>query len=158
MHLLLECGLLILLFCPFKAYPSKKGIDKVYRNKLGSNSYKEYGFGKSYALVIGISKYKKLSNIEAASVDAKRMAKYLIKDSGFDYVHILTDDKASKERIDSLMVDFFPKKLEKNDMFLFYFSGHGTQQYIDNKAFGYIALTNSSKKSYSSERTPLVRP
>jgi len=131
-------------------------IDSVYTKP------KEYGFSeflnlvlnfsgikKSYALVIGIGKYTNgFSRLEAPYHDAIRMKDFLLNDAGFDQVYLLTNAAASKDRINKLMEETFPKLLGKEDRFLFYFSGHGTQRFEGGSIYGYLPLANSGLEEY----------
>lgn len=53
------------------------------------------------------------------------MAEYLFNEAGFDYVHLLTEENVTKDRVAELMSDEFPDLLDGNDRFFFYWSGHG---------------------------------
>lgn len=114
-----------------------------------SEFFPNQGFNKSYALVIGIGDYDYWKHLEAPPTDAKRFKNFLIKNAGFDYVVTLTQEKATFERIRHLMIDVFPNLLQKNDRFLFYFSGHGTQRKIGGHTIGYLPLKNSRKHGYA---------
>ncbi|MCI5137932.1 MAG: hypothetical protein D3922_05870 [Candidatus Electrothrix sp. AR1] len=111
---------------------------------IGLNNYK-----RSYALVIGISNYKGYGYLPSEN-DPKKVAQYLFEEADFDYVHTLTDEKASKEKIEKLMVDFFPSELDSNDRFLFYWSGHGVTRSVREGKRGYLPLASTpDNKSYS---------
>jgi len=138
-----------------------KGIDATFTSDgkivddvltiLGLNAK---GYNNSYALVIGISKYHKKSNFQELPTknDPIRMKDYLINQAGFEYVHLLTEDKVTLSRVRELMSEVFPTKLRKNDRFLFYWSGHGLSYKLPRggyKGFLPLALTENEKK-YSS--------
>jgi hypothetical protein len=114
-----------------------------------SEFFSNQGFNKSYALVIGIGDYDYWKHLEAPAFDAIRFKKFLVENAGFDYVVTLTQEKATLERIRRLMIDVFPNLLQKNDRFLFYFSGHGTQRKIGGRTIGYLPLKNSRKQGYA---------
>ena len=42
------------------------------------------------------------------------MADYLFKEAGFDYVHLLTEEKVTKARVAELMSDKFPDLLDES--------------------------------------------
>ena len=130
-------------------------IEEIYQKQdtasWGDNFFSIFGrkeFGRSYALVIGIGDYKEVSSLEAPYYDAVRVRDFLIETGDFDYVVTLTNAKATKEKITKLMEETFPNLVRKNDRFLFYFSGHGTQRLIGNVPFGYLVMQNSSLESY----------
>jgi len=107
------------------------------------------GIRKSYALVIGIGEYTNgFPRLEAPYNDAMRVKDFLLNDAGFDQVYLLTNAAASKDRINKLMEETFPKLLGKDDRFLFYFSGHGTQREVGGGVNGYLPLANSGLTEY----------
>ena len=109
------------------------------------------GFSKSYALVIGISDYEGGYDDLPTGNDAKRMADYLFNEAGFDHVHLLTEDKVTKQRVAELMSDEFPELLDGNDRFFFYWSGHGDTRSVasgDGKA-GYLPLGDTPSRRWS---------
>ena len=81
---------------------------------------------KRYALVIGNSSYldERLPNLQSATVDAERFANLLSDPhlGAFTDVQTLTDQ--SHDVIETAIEKFFKNKL-REDMLLFYFSGHG---------------------------------
>jgi WD40 repeat protein len=100
-------------------------------------------FRKSFALVVGVGKYQSFPQLDAPASDAFRVRNFLRDEAGFDYIVTLTDEKATRERIESLMEDTFPSMLGKNDRFLFYFSGHGKTRSLAAGSRGYLVLSNS---------------
>ena len=107
-------------------------------------------FACSYALVVGVGDYEHWNNLEAPLADARRVRDYLIEEAGFDYVVVLTNAKATRERIEELMLEFFPDRLGDKDRFLFYFSGHGTQRETGRgNVKGYLPLQDSREKGYA---------
>ncbi len=138
--------------------PAQGGIDKVYQkpesNKSWGATLSEFvgslvdynRSSKSYALVIGVSEYTNGYSSLPTSKDAKRMRDYLLHEAGFDYVHLLTEDKVTHSRLRKLMVDDFPGRVETNDRFLFYWSGHGVQRKVGQGHIGYLPLGSSSKE------------
>ncbi|MCU0645651.1 MAG: caspase family protein [bacterium] len=137
----------------------KTNIEEVYQKPdrktwgdIYSWSFNRREFNKSFALVIGISDYTKAQDwprLESPYSDAIRVRDFLIHDDGFDYVVTLTNGKATQQNIKRYMEEIFPEKFGENDRFLFYFSGHGTQQIIKAATFGYLVLQNCGLKSYS---------
>ena len=79
-----------------------------------TNSQTSY-YGKSYALVIGISRYPSANwdNLTYAEKDARGMAEFL-KSQGFEVI-TLYNQKATKEAIISKMQDYIARKVKKND-------------------------------------------
>lgn len=109
------------------------------------------GFAKSYALVIGISAYPGGYADLPTSDDATRMAKFLVEKAGFDHVHILTEERATRDRVAELMSEEFPTLVEANDRFLFYWSGHGDTRDIPQgrRKAGYLPLHDTPPGRWS---------
>jgi hypothetical protein len=111
--------------------------------------------GKSVAVVIGISKYIGEQNggyppLLSAVGDADKMVKFLRDDAGFDTIYVLTDEDATKQKIDHLMTDEIPLVVGQFDRFLFYWSGHGDQMVTaDKRALGFLPLADSKRGVFS---------
>lgn len=133
-------------------------IDQVYRKPAEAMSWGQIageflgyrGFTRSYALIVGIDRYSGGYKPLPTGDDALRMRDFLLHEAGFDYVHVLTNRKATYQRIRDLMVDFFPNALGRNDRFLFYWSGHGDQRpNALGGSVGYLPLADSPPDRYS---------
>jgi uncharacterized caspase-like protein len=151
-------GVLVFLATFWVVSPaSAAGIDQEYRKPADKKTWGELlldfvghsGVGRSYALVVGISKFDDYPSLPTAN-DPLRMRDFLVNEAGFDYVHVLTDEKATKARIEELMVDVLPGMIHNNDQFLFYWSGHGTQRPNDfGGQLGYLPLSSSPIGRYA---------
>ena len=106
-------------------------------------------FGKSYAVVVGIGDYDSYPRLEAPAKDAARVRDFLIQDAGFDEVVTLTDDKATFARINELLEEIYPARLNGNDRFLFYFSGHGDTRDLYGGKRGYLVLDSAPRQGWS---------
>ena len=106
------------------------------------------GFGKSYALVIGIGDYDNYTKLSAPAADAEQVRNFLRDEAQFDRIITLTDDKATRSRIESLMDSILPQLVQNNDRFLFYFSGHGSTRTLAASKRGYLILKSSKKESW----------
>ncbi len=78
-------------------------------------------FGRYYALIIGINKYKHLPNLKIAVRDAKGVAKVLKEDYGFEVELLLDPDR--DQIVDTL--DKYREELGVEDNILIYYAGHG---------------------------------
>jgi Caspase domain/PAN domain len=111
--------------------------------------------GKSIAVVIGISNYigtraGGYPALPTAKRDADKMVDFLLNDAGFDTVYLLTDEDATKVKIDRLMTDVIPAVVTARDRFLFYWSGHGDQRFSgDGRPFGFLPVADSKSKEFS---------
>jgi tripartite-type tricarboxylate transporter receptor subunit TctC len=110
--------------------------------------------GKSIAVVIGISNYigtraGGYPALPTAKRDADKMVDFLLNDAGFDTVYLLTDEDATKVKIDKLMTDVIPAVVTARDRFLFYWSGHGDQRFSgDGRPFGFLPVADSKSKEF----------
>ncbi|MGJ5203154.1 caspase family protein [Bradyrhizobium sp. HKCCYLR20261] len=133
------------------------GIDETYVRPDGlpswSDVYKKFfgnnEFGRSYAVVIGVGDYDIYPKLDAPAADAVRMRDFLRDDAGFDYIVTLTDERASRSRIETLMEKTLPKLVGTNDRFLLYFSGHGeTRKLASDSKRGYLILKPAGKEDW----------
>jgi formylglycine-generating enzyme required for sulfatase activity len=85
----------------------------------------EMNYNKSYALVVGISKYASIrwKNLPYARSDAEKVAE-ILKQKGFE-VLTLFDRNATRLAILARLEQNIAPRLQPNDRVLFYFSGHG---------------------------------
>ena len=107
------------------------------------NMIREEPFTGSYAIIIAIGAYDHLSPLKSAKRDAEKMKDFLLNTGEYDEVVVLQDTQASFETIRYFMQTYFPKKMMKKGRyrFLFYFTGHGTQeQGYGGNTIGYLLL------------------
>lgn len=81
-------------------------------------------FAKTYVVSVGVANYKELSSLVKTEKDAKSMSD-LFKQKTQDVI-LLTGKYATKERIMKSLSDQF-SRATKNDVVVFFFSGHGYQ-------------------------------
>ncbi|UTJ45429.1 caspase family protein [Atlantibacter subterranea] len=100
---------------------------------------------RAIGLIIAISKYPALNaNLEAAEVDGKRLANFLIYGQKFDEVILLKDQDATAENIDYFLQDYLPARGEmfnKKARLLIAYSGHGrfgTQDGLSSKQPAFV--------------------
>jgi len=146
-------SVLLLILCISCACAA--GIDDDYI-KPGSSKWGDVlerllgqkGFGKSYALVIGIGDYDHHTKLSAPAADAEQVRNFLRDEAQFDRVITLTNEKATRVRIESLMDSMLPQLVQSNDRLLFYFSGHGITRKLAASNRGYLILKSSKKESW----------
>ena len=83
-------------------------------------------YDQSYALLIGINKYKEWPTLDYAVNDAKAVGELLVQRFAFDLsrVKYLIDEQATLQNIKNALSDIAAKATE-NDRVLVYYSGHG---------------------------------
>jgi len=82
-------------------------------------------YGKSYALLVGIDKYKEARPwLQGAKRDAQSLYQTLSR-QGVDDITILKDDEATRDAILSSLRRI-AGSIQKDDRFYMFFSGHGT--------------------------------
>jgi len=101
-------------------------------------------YDKSYALVMGVGKYREYTKIAEAVGDAKAMATILQEKFDFD-VELLTDDEVTRESVLTWLVDV-KLKAGPNDRIIVYFAGHGVrEQGAVGRALGYLLPAKTKK-------------
>ncbi|HEB89904.1 MAG TPA: hypothetical protein ENI85_10070 [Deltaproteobacteria bacterium] len=101
-------------------------------------------YGRKIAVVIGISRYARLNDLEGAHRDAREMAE-LLRTLGFDTVHELYDEDATRVRILELVGQKLREETSKNDLAFIFFAGHGATETLPNgEKRGYLIPTEGS--------------
>ncbi|MCK9296692.1 MAG: SUMF1/EgtB/PvdO family nonheme iron enzyme [Desulfobulbaceae bacterium] len=106
-------------------------------------------FGNSYAVVVGIDRYKskQWDYLPHSVNDAKGMKLYL-EAQGFQ-VKPFYGEEAVKDDIVSYLEDTLAPRITGQDRFLFYFSGHGETVHFGELDCGYIIPYEGEKGRYS---------
>lgn len=105
---------------------------------------------KSWGVVIGINDYLVAPKLTGAIADGKAAAQVL-HELGFDEVVELYDKDASARRIQSILNDYLPRKVGRQDRLVIFFAGHaGTTLDVRSKELGYLVpwdaqIANASK-------------
>lgn len=113
-------------------------------------------YAKSWALVIGIDRYKNdsLPPLETAESGAVTLVDFLIKELSFpaDHIVLLTGQQATKAVIESVVEDHLtdPNHVGKDDRLLIYYAGHGiTRARTAMGNVGYIAPYDAEQGLWS---------
>ncbi|MCW5212228.1 caspase family protein, partial [Desulfobulbus sp. TB] len=104
-------------------------------------------FNKSYAVVIGISRYQNSGTwktLDNAENDAKAMGDFLTR-QGFK-VEPFLGQNATRDNITGYLENILALKLTQNDRFVFYFSGHGETLFIGGRNRGYLIPYDGATK------------
>jgi hypothetical protein len=114
----------------------------------------DHPFNKRYALIIGVSKYKEFKDLKVAENDAKSVAK-VTREKGYDHVALLLNEQATRENIGKEM-DKIRSKLTRNDLFGFFFAGHGQRATSKDGAFeGYLIPHECRKDHVAQDGFPM---
>lgn len=148
-------SLIILWACLQQPSWAAEGIDQVYETESTTtwgerlfSAFQRPNFNKSYAVVIGVSSFRDFSTLSNPE-DPERIKNYLLDEAGFDYVHLLTEDKVTPERVRQIMVDELRTKIGEQDRLLFYWAGHGATLKNGERSFGYLPTARSGHDEYS---------
>ncbi len=88
-------------------------------------------FGKSIALLVGVSDYKSskhknkhYDDLPFVKNDLRLMRETLLRHAGFDEVNVLTGDDVTSKKLKNVLSGL-RKSISAKDRFMFYFAGHG---------------------------------
>jgi hypothetical protein len=98
-------------------------------------------YNKSYAVIIGIDRYKNLSpdrQLKNAVSDAKGIEDTLRKHYRFDKIFAIHDEQATRDNIMRLLTSELPKTIGKDDALFLFWAGHGNQEKTDDGDLGYL--------------------
>ncbi len=115
--------------------------------------------GNTYALLIGISKYKKPElDLQFANADATELSKFLQSPRGgglpSQNVLTLTDEKATTAAVRSAFNEFLKGRAGKNDTIVIMAAGHGTVESPGSKS-AYILTYDSDPQDLASTALPM---
>jgi len=107
----------------------------------------------AYAIVVGVEDYPgSVFDLSYCVDDANSIYSRLYNNYGFDdfYIHLLLDSAATEDAISDAfgMISFI---IDSNDVFFFYFSGHGGKGSFSNHICPYDAMTDDNKRIYDTE-------
>ncbi|MFP8871201.1 MAG: ankyrin repeat domain-containing protein, partial [Myxococcota bacterium] len=101
-------------------------------------------YGRRIAAVVGISRYRHLSNLEGAASDAKATGD-MLRVLGFDEVLEIYDEDATRESILDLLGNRLQRETTSEDLAFIFFAGHGTTETLPNgEKRGYLVPTDGT--------------
>ncbi|MBW1763753.1 MAG: caspase family protein [Deltaproteobacteria bacterium] len=104
-------------------------------------------YSKKYAVSIGIDDYRYWPKLGNARNDAFAMEQ-LLKSLGYTIFH-LYDRQATKDNIQSMLVDIIGSKADINDSVVIFYAGHGQTLDLDNgQSLGYIVPVEGKTTEY----------
>lgn len=122
---------------------NRRGID------LGK-AEKNYEWGPTYALIVGISNYKNISQLNYADDDAESFRDFLLDTkiiTNPNNIYFLIDSAATKTEIFRGLNNILAKlKGESNERVFIYFAGHGDTESETEQ--GYLLAYNCEKVAY----------
>jgi len=106
-------------------------------------------YAKSWALVVGINEYQSRHNRLVNAVnDARAVARVLRDTHGFEEVHTLYDEEATRYAIMSWLRDELPACTHEHDRLIFFFAGHGITQPTRGGKRGYLVPADAEVGKY----------
>lgn len=107
--------------------------------------------GATFAVVVGISDYQNISDLQYADKDAEAFAEFLRSRAGgsLDQQHLvlLTNKNATGGKVAAALDDLL-ELVKKGDRVIFYFSGHGDVEIKTIFQSGYLLCWDSPTKAY----------
>jgi tetratricopeptide (TPR) repeat protein len=107
--------------------------------------------GQTYAIIIGISKYKEVPSLKFAHRDAQAFEKLLLSKSGGgvprENIELFLDEEATRNNVaDAISVT--ARKAKPGDRVYFFFAGHGDMEDLTQIENGLLLLHNSPNGNY----------
>src|SRR5438876_4769891 len=133
------------------AQDKNKGVDIQTPDKNSS--------GTTRALIIGISHYKDIAQLNYAHTDAKNFYNYLISKAGGSIdpanMKFLTEENATAAQI-VLGIKWLVNSSKEGDKAIIYFSGHGDVETVGNLHTGYLLSYDCNPQVYEAGGTIAV--
>ena len=113
--------------------------------------------GKTWAVIVGISKYKNVKSLNFADKDALAFYNYLVTDNAGpklspSQVKLLINENALSADIYGAL-DWLSGSIKPNDRVIFYFSGHGDLEKQTIKQNGFLLAYDSPSAAYMTSGT-----
>lgn len=120
-----------------------------------SNAVESQLYKNSWAVVIGVNKYRYWPQLSYAVNDAQGVADMLQRRYGFAQEQIITlfDDQATRENIVDILTNTLadPKKVKPDDRVFVFYAGHGmTRTLPSGRNLGYIIPVDAELDNFSS--------
>jgi tetratricopeptide (TPR) repeat protein len=125
-------------------------VSELFRNRVKDIINVARPVKTRYALVIGISKFRDTAiNLKFSDKDAEDFTKFLIETQGFPEANVkcLVNEEATRENIlGALGETWLPRKVNKEDLVVVYFSTHGSPSVMDAKGVNYLLAHDTDKE------------
>jgi hypothetical protein len=107
----------------------------------------ELPYQNSYALLVGIGKYRNWDPLWSPGQDVMKMRDFLLA-QGFNEIWVVEDDDVTVDTLQNPQ-KYFKPKIQADDRFLFYYTGHGMSIPEGGKVRGYFPLVNETRTGHS---------
>ncbi len=94
-----------------------------------------------WAVIVGVSDYQNLADLDYADDDARDLADQLSPVWGSDHINLLINSAATKQGIENAVTGWLASREDANDVVLFYWSGYFSS--ISGYLFTHDSLTSS---------------
>ncbi len=139
-RIILQLSFLIALTITAHAAETR-GLSVIAKDSATNQTGEVKLYNKSYAVVIGIDRYRNLSadrQLKNAVSDAKGIEETLRKYYRFDKIFAIHDEQATRDNIMRLLTSELPKTIGKEDALFIFWAGHGNQEKTDDGDLGYL--------------------
>ncbi len=137
--LLVICNVFVLLA---HAQPGERGVS------IKKDSTKA---GNTYAIIIGISKYKSVPSLQYADRDAQAFEDLLMSDAGGKIpktnIETFLNEHANRDNVADA-ISIIARKAQPGDRVYFFFAGHGDMEDLTQIENGLLLLYNSPNGNY----------
>ena len=119
----------------------KRGLSVVAKDPASGRQGEVRFYNKSYAVIIGIDRYKNLPSdrqLKNAVKDAKGIEVLLRKNYQFDRIITLHNEQATKDRIMEVLTEELPAQMSREDALFLFWAGHGNQEKSEYGEIGYL--------------------
>lgn len=107
--------------------------------------------GQTYAIIIGISKYKEVPSLKFAHRDAQAFEKLLLSKAGGgvprEHIELFLDESATRNNVADA-ISMTARKAKPGDRVYFFFAGHGDMEDLTQIENGLLLLHNSPNGNY----------
>ncbi len=148
-----------------EAWTNAEWLRRLVHEEISAQAAKETpvsGEGKTYALVIGISRYQRLiedQQLRFAHADAELFEKYLRSPRGGGLgdseLLVLTNQKATTAAIRTAIETFLKVKVGKKDTLILFIAAHGTVVESGGRSAGYIVTHDSDPQDLAATALPM---
>lgn len=109
-------------------------------------------YSQSWALIIGIDKYRNAPPLQTAANDARAIADLLVSRFGFDNDHVvlLLDEDATRDAIHQEHMKFTDDAIGDDDRVFIYFAGHGFPRVRGNRELTFLVPVDGNPADLAS--------